>query len=102
MRQATINLYSFNELSEQAKEKAIIDHSDFLESVLTDYEDEFGDIKNSYIRPTEDEAIESIEINEYIFFQNGELANCTHYVGGHPKAGITEFNFNGTIYDITK
>jgi len=43
---------------------------------------------------------ESILINEYWFFENGVMADCVTYTGKHKKAGITEFNFYGKVYQI--
>lgn len=91
MRQVLINLYSFSELSKEAKNKAIEDHSIFLNEV-----DPQG---RNYSKR---ETVESIEINEYLFFPNGELAHITEYTGKHPKAGKIEFHLEGITYDITQ
>lgn len=98
MIQVTINLYSLNELSDKAKEKAINEHGDFLESVGFDYEDENGEMKMDYTRPTEEEIADSIEANEYIFYANGDMANICQFVGAHPRAGEFEFTLNGETY----
>lgn len=91
MTQVTINLYSFSELSKEAQQKAMESHAEFL--ITTD------ENANDY---TENDVIENIEANEYVFFQDGRLAHCTTYTGKHPKSGTTEFHFHGTTYDITK
>jgi hypothetical protein len=100
MKHATINLYSLNELSEKAKETTIAKHADFLESIGSDYEEENGEIKTDYTRPTDEETAENIKANEYLYFANGEIANVCHYTGKHPKAGTTELNFYGEIFII--
>ena len=100
MKTVQINLYSFNELSEKAKEKAIYEQIDFLNSIPVDYEDEHGQMKEEYIEHTPEDAIESILINEYLFFTDGEMANCVTYVNPHPKKGITELKFKGEIYIV--
>lgn len=91
MKQVTISLYSFNELSEEAQEKAIIEHANFLVTTAED-EDEF-----EYSR---EDVIDNILVNEYIFFQDGTLAHCTTYTGKHQKAGTTEFHFKGITYTL--
>ena len=109
-----INLYSFDELSEQAKEKAIENHRNFELSIMQPEDFISGD--SEYDTPeelekaykaeykyyeTEDEPIiENIKANDYIFFENGELAECVTYTGNSPKAGITEFKFMGNVYNI--
>lgn len=100
MKQVTINLYSFAELSEQAKERAISEHGIFLDSLPLEYEDESGKFKVEYHEHSEEEIIDSINANEYIFFADGEIASCVTYTGGHPKAGKTELKFAGEIYTL--
>ena len=101
MLQVSINLCQFNELNESAKQYAINQHGDFLESVGNQYEDENGDMQTDYSRPDDTDIIDNIECNEYLFFEDGKLASITHYTGKHEKSGITEFKFHGRIYDIT-
>lgn len=98
--QIKINLYSLNELSSEAKQVAILNHGDFLNSFPHEYENENGEMVEEYIEHNEDEIIESILINNYYFFKNGELANVKTYTGKHPKAGVSEFGFMGNIYEI--
>ena len=83
-----IGLYLYSELEGEAKEKAFNEHEDFLNSV--------SEISHP------DDVEDSINANEYLFFENGELANCTTYTGKHEKAGITEFKFLGKIYEVKK
>jgi hypothetical protein len=90
MKTVKINLYQFNELSEEAKQKAVFDHSIFLNEIDADG-CTFNDV----------ETIEAIEVNEYLFFADGELAHCTTYTGKHGKAGKTELNLHGEVFDIT-
>lgn len=94
MTKVLISLYSFSELSKDAQETAINSHREFMESNRQEWEenDEFTD---EYVQ-------ENIEINEYLFFQDGELAHCTTYTGNHEKSGITEFHFHGCTIDITE
>lgn len=94
MKQVTINLYSFAELNEAAKKEAISKHITFLEETRHEWEvdDEFD----------EEYAQENIEINEYLFFEDGQLAHCTTYTGRHEKTGKTEFHFHGRTFDITQ
>ena len=101
MKKATINLYSFTELNEDAKQKAIIEHADFMESVGNEYEEENGEMKTDYTRPTDEETVENIEANDYIYFNDGSLTSCVTYVGKHEKAGITELKFYNEIYTVS-
>lgn len=100
MKQVIINLYSFNELNNDAKYLAISEHGDFMESVGIEYENEHGEIETDYNRPEDCDIIDSIEANDYLFYENGKLARCVKYVGNHPKSGITEFTIEGSTYQV--
>ena len=104
MKTVKINLYSFNELETAAKEKAISEHKSFLDSLLIDFddEDENGEYisKSEYFDHEENDVIENILANDYIFFQNGDLAETVSYIGTHPKTGKTEFKFKGETFSI--
>lgn len=100
MKKISINLYSFAELSEQAKQRAIQEHLEFLDNMPEQYEDETGELVTEYLEHSIHEAIESIEMNEYIFYFNGEMVNSTTYVGGHPLAGITEVIIHGEKFSF--
>jgi len=102
MKQAKINLYQFEELNEEAKERVILEHEDFLLSVGVLCENESGEIVTEYPETIERETvIESITINEYYFFHDGVLASICEYSDNHPtKAGKTEFKFHGQIIEI--
>ena len=84
MKKVTVNLYSFAELNVAAKQIAINSHRVMCS------DDFFSD----------EQIIEAIEANEYLFFANGKLANCTQYTGSHPKSGMTEFSIGGDVYLI--
>ena len=103
MQKVEINLYSFNELSKDAKDFAISEHRDFLLSIYDDsnFDDSFNMDYSKYEKSlNEDYIIEDIEANEYLFFFNGELANTIHYCGKHPKTGLTELKLFGEIYTL--
>jgi hypothetical protein len=97
MRTATINLYQLQELQSVAKERAVAEHGNFLDSVPIEFEDENGKLLREYHEHTKAEIIESIEANEYYFFADGELAPVTRYCGNHPKAGQNELKFHGQV-----
>lgn len=115
MKTATINLYSFDELTDKAKEKALYDHRYFLLEIMTP--EDFISGCEEYDTPEElqktyeaeydyylmnDEPIqESIEANEYLFYYDGTLAHCTTYTGKHPDAGKTDLRLYGETYDTT-
>ncbi len=104
-----IELFKYIELEDKAKERAYNEHLDFLSTIPYDYEivDKKGNIiqKEDNILNWKEEDLklyveDSIKANEYLFFNDGEMANITHYTGKHKKTGITEFNFKGKIYKI--
>ena len=85
----TFNIYSFDELKEVAKERAISDHIDFMIETRTgdaDYGENwkkaivecekmltpwfFGQYVYEYCK---DEAIESMKISDYKFLKTGQL-----------------------------
>ena len=112
----TIKLYSFNELSDNAKIKAIEEHRKFYLDImqLTDFIS--GDPKYdtpeelqkaydaewSYYNENDEPIVENIEANDYLFFANGELANTVKYCGNHPLKGRTYFKYDGVDYLINK
>lgn len=98
MLQTTINLYSFRDLSKDIQQLVISEHQSFLETLPVTIEDENGTLVDVFEEYTEEDVIESIEANDYIYFKNGELASCTTYTGNHLKAGITEFKLHGETY----
>jgi len=81
----TINLYSFNELSEQAKEKAICTHIDFEvevmseDSPLYEYALQMEKMQTPWFlgqmiyEKAKQTIIETIELNEYLFTEDGKL-----------------------------
>jgi hypothetical protein len=98
-----INLYSYDELNEESKNKAFKEHKYFLESNPSQYEDENGVMQYNNMNEWTQEDIkeyveDSINANEYLFFENGEMAHITHFTGKHEKAGTIEFYLNGKTY----
>lgn len=101
MKTVAINLLTFAELKGAAKQKAIDDHYSFMVSYPPDYEDEEGKMVTiENYDPDEEEVIDSIEVNEYYFFADGNLANCTTYTGEHPRAGETILEIGGEEYIV--
>jgi hypothetical protein len=101
MKKVTINLYDFTELKAEAKEKAIFDHSIFLDSLPIEVENEEGIMDDIYHKHTKEEVKESILINDYLFFFNGELSECTQYVENHPtKPNKLELTIEGEVFLI--
>jgi hypothetical protein len=101
MLHTTINLYSFRDLSKDVQTNVINEHRDFLESLPVSIEDEDGNLVDEFEQYTDDDVIEAIEANQYLYFKNGKLTSCTTYTGKHEKAGITEFRLHGDTYNIT-
>lgn len=100
MKQVTIKVYQFDELSKLAQDKAIEEHGSFLDNEPEEYENEDGEMEEEYVEHDREQIIENIQINEYWFFADGEMANCITYVGKHPKAGITELKIGGEVFVI--
>lgn len=92
MKKVQINLYSVNELNEDARAMAIEQYKEFLLSIYSDYE---NGLDNEYI-------MEEIEANDYLYFFNGELANATYYCDKHEKAGTNELKLFNEVYIINK
>ena len=88
-----INLFEFSELSEEAQTKAIYSHYNFLNSQGIECENEAGQLVKEEYKPTPNEVIENIEVNEYLFYKSGVLAHTVKYVIGYDgeKAGKTFF-----------
>ncbi len=88
MKTISVNLYSFEELSVKAKEKAIEDHRNFLledmrpEDFISgdpeyDTPEKLEEAYNSeyfYVLENDDVVIESIEANDYMFYASGKMA----------------------------
>lgn len=92
--QIFLDLYEFGELKGKARNRALEEHRDFLLSTATDWEvEECQD---------DDWVIESIGMNDYMFFHDGELADVVNYFGSHPKAGSTEFIYQGRAYTLRR
>ena len=100
-----LELFSYEELREEAKAKAYQEHEEFIFSCPPDYENEQGEmVQEDLSKWSCDELKEyvedSIRLNEYLFFRTGELANITKYTGEHEKRGKTELKFLGKIYEV--
>lgn len=97
----SINVYSLDELNDNARRHAIEEHRQFLlnemspadfisgdpeydtpEQLQEQYESEY-----EYYEDNDDVIIESIKCNEYLFFADGSIANTTHYWSNHPTRG---------------
>ena len=100
MKTAKINLYSFEELTNEAKETAIYEALNILDSEPIEYENESGEIVNEYIEHKVEHAEDFILNKDYLFFKNGILAHTITYFGKHPKAGKRELSLNGEIVKI--
>ena len=100
MKTLEIKLYSFEELSQEAKEKAINEAIEFLNSEPILCENENGEMINEYFEYNENEAEEFIIANDYLFFKNGTLAHTVTYCGNHPKKGQSEFFLHGEIVNF--
>jgi len=93
-----LTLYEYDELSEEAKEKAFIEHKDFLDEIGEEYENEEGEMVKDYSEHEKEDVENSIRINEYLFYKTGEMADVVQYVGNHEKAGKIELYLKGQKY----
>lgn len=111
----TINLFPFSELSEKAQQKAIFEHRQFMletmqpedfisgcaeydtpEELQKAYESEY-----EYILFNDDPVVESIEINEHLFYSNGDFAPVVYkYPNRTMKSRETYIKIHGTEYRI--
>ena len=98
----TIKLYSFSELNEKAKRKAIEAHREFMLSIMEPDDFETDIVEYDYYARNDEPIIENIKANDYLFFENGELAHTITYRGAHPLSGEIHFIFNGVDYLIKK
>lgn len=111
-----VNLYTLDELSEEAREHAIEEHRHFLLETMTPNDFISGDpeydtpaaldseyeCEYDYYLMNDEPIIESIEINEYMFYESGEIAPVCTYCKGHPThSGETWLmNYHGHNYRI--
>ena len=79
MKTIKIKIYQFPELNKKAQQIAIEEHNDFLRDEGLTY--------------TREEVKDSILVNEYYFYSNGQLATTVTYTGKHEKSGETYFLF---------
>jgi hypothetical protein len=78
--------------------ETIDEHKGFLDSFPIEYENEQGEMISEYIEHEEEQIIDSIEANDYLFFNSGEFAQTCTFTGKHPRAGETEFIFMDKSY----
>lgn len=89
--QTQTDIYTLEELTETAREKAILQHMDFLYSVAD--EDTPREISEEY-------TADSIEANEYFYYASGEMAQVVTYCGEHPRAGEQVLTQDGKEYTL--
>lgn len=111
----TVSVYPFDELSEKAKQNAIQQHREFLLATMQQEDFISGcaeydtpeelqksyDSEYDYYLMNDEPIIESITINEYLFFADGELAHTCNYCAGG-KSGETWIEFHGKQICIAK
>lgn len=93
-----IELFELRELKSKAREYAIREHRAFLLDTLQ-VDDNYQEDYN-LIEQDDEYVIDSIEINEYLFYDNGDLADVTTYVGKHEKTGTSELTLFGKVYQL--
>ena len=97
----SINLYRLDGLEKEAKNKAIEEHRDFMVETYSDdmFDKVFNMTQSKYAKGlTKAEVEENIEINDYMYFFDGEMASTIQYCGKHPRSGEHEFTLHGESY----
>ena len=97
--QVELVLYRIDELNIESRDRAIEEHTDFLLTMFNEddydcdysYSEYYNDMNDSYV-------IESIEVNGYLYFEDGGMANVTRYCGQHGRSGETVLTFNNIEY----
>ncbi len=98
-----IKLFRLAELDEDARERALEEHRDFLVTVYSDdmYDSSFEMTQEKYENElTEDEVIDSIDINDYLYYASGEMAHTIQFTGGHARSGERILKHQGEEYSI--
>jgi len=104
-----LKLCKYDELTETAKENAFNNHEMFLRENPSTYEteDENGNMVEKYddmdtwdFEVIKEYVEDNIRMNEYLFLENGVMANCTTYTGKHENAGKTVLHFLGKDYEV--
>lgn len=95
-----IALYEFSELDHIARTFALDDMRDFMDSIPLEYENDKGEMISEYVQRSDAEIIDTIEINEYLYFSDGVQANIIRYVDNHPLAGLSILTLNGQKYPL--
>jgi hypothetical protein len=100
-----IKLYKYDELSGDSKEKAFDSEYQFLLENPQEYEDNEGNMQYDNMEEWTEKDIreyveECININEYLYFKNGVMADITYFTGNHEKAGQVELKIAGNVYTI--
>ncbi len=93
MRTATIDLYKFDELNEEAQEKAICEHIEFEIEVMDRHSpyyecaEEMDRMQTPWFlgqvifEKHKQDIIDNITLNEYLFFDDGNLIPLDYYRG---------------------
>lgn len=84
------NLYSFSELSEGAQNIALWTCKNEFNDTLSAEE-----INDGQRLETDADTREHLEINEYYFYERGNLAHTVKYTGGHKKSGKEFYIYEG-------
>lgn len=98
-----IKLFSLAELSSEAREITLDEHREFLVSVYSDdmYDESLEMTQEIYENElTEIDVVESIDINDYLYYQSGEMAHTIRFTGKHPRSGERILKHQGEEYTI--
>jgi len=97
--------YELSDLPEDTRRKVLAEHAEFLAEI--DSEDVRPAIEEAErlltpwffteiaLDTCEEDIVSSIEVNEYLFDQSGDLLPITEYTDGHPKTGTCSIRIHG-------
>jgi len=93
-----VGLYTIDELEENARDKAITEHREFLLGMFDageyDWDIEYDTYKDNL---TEEDIIESIDANECLYYIDGTTPHTIRYMGKHERAGEHVLLVDGTV-----
>ena len=94
-----VGLYNIDELEEDVRDKVLSEHRDFLLSMFDAGEYDWDmDYETYRDNLTEEDIIENINANEYLYYVDGTMAYTIRYTGKHERAGERVFLVNGTVH----
>lgn len=92
--------YELDDLSPEVRKNVIIEHGNFLDETGESCENEDGEMITEYFEHSENDIIHSIDINEYLFSEDGEMLPIMYHTKGN-KVVKTVFTYGKKEYEVT-